>query len=248
MNRKSPFERKNEIFRLLQSRGFLNVETAVRELGVSESTIRRDFNDLVKVGLASNEYGGIALERGRKEVLSVKMDEIPHLEIKRELCRAVNNEIQDGDTVFVDGGTTFFSLGRYIGDRRITIITNNALMLTAGKARWNIIFLGGQYNSKYYIATGEITNSMVRRFHFNTAFITCDAMDLNEGGTYAADIGIASIKQRAMQHADRKILVTDSSKFTKHGLYKFAEIGEFDCIITDQSNYVPQIPITVKTI
>ena len=51
--------RKQKVLELLLDRKRLTIEEAMRELGVSESTVRRIFLGLERDGVAIRTYGGI---------------------------------------------------------------------------------------------------------------------------------------------------------------------------------------------
>ena len=55
-------ERQNEILQLLQQRKSMAVQELSKLLFTSESTIRRDLNELEKSGKVRRTFGGVVLE------------------------------------------------------------------------------------------------------------------------------------------------------------------------------------------
>ena len=53
-----------------------------------------------------------------------------HREEKEKLCRAAASQIKDGDTIYIDGSTTCFSILKFIDPSiRITVITNSIQLI-----------------------------------------------------------------------------------------------------------------------
>lgn len=95
-------------------------ETAVEALsailGVSASTVRRDLANLRQEGLITRTYGGALLPgHSHEPTISER-----HLEYRREkeaIAARAAEYVNDGDTIFLDGGTTVgYLLRRLIRD------------------------------------------------------------------------------------------------------------------------------------
>ena len=52
-------ERRSRLIDIIRLRGFASLDELVRELGVSESTIRRDLDALEEQGTARRTHGGV---------------------------------------------------------------------------------------------------------------------------------------------------------------------------------------------
>ena len=57
-------ERRGRLLDLIRVRGFAALEELVRELGVSESTVRRDLDALEEQGAAKRTHGGVLYAGG----------------------------------------------------------------------------------------------------------------------------------------------------------------------------------------
>lgn len=239
-------ERQREIMARLERQRSVKLSEMIAELQSSESTVRRDFECLIKSGIAVRMYGGIASTLPARGAMMPCPANVPNLAIKDALCREVSACIENGSSVFVDGGTTFLTIMQYLGQKDISVVTNNALLLADYPVcKAELIVIGGKFNSKYYISTGQLAADAVQRFQFDYALITCDAIDEAEAAAYADDVNIGSIKQLAMRRARKSILVSDSSKFHNHGLYNFAGLGEFTSFYTNPSEHLSSLPVQV---
>ena len=118
-------KRKQIILEKLNLVGEVDIKLLAAELDISEITMRRDLNQLAADGLLYRTHGG-----------AMKVDplQVPHdfmnkaaknVEEKDKICRAAAKEINDGDIIFMDCGSTVFRLCQFIKSKRIKVITNS---------------------------------------------------------------------------------------------------------------------------
>ena len=141
-------ERKNKILELLE----LNSKVTVGELGslfgVSEVTIRKDLNDLCDSGLAVRTHGGaMARMRTRYEPSQAEKVQEAYPQ-KRAIAERAAQEIKDGETVMLYGGSTTQELARRLKEKSwndLTVITNalNIANELADAEGINLIIIGG---------------------------------------------------------------------------------------------------------
>lgn len=223
----------------LQKKSVITLREMAELLDASESTVRRDFDELEKAGALIRVYGGAMRAKDSitlSESIEPNMEEkeVINNDKKRVLCAEAAKLIRDGDCVFIDGGTTFRYLFEYLKCKRIKIVTHSLLYLREMQdAQAEIIVIGGYYNVKYGMNVGQITSDLLRQFNFDYAFIGCVGVDVLHGAITAADIETASIKRIAMRNANRKLLLVDSTKMNTKGFFGFETLGTFDAVFTD---------------
>lgn len=61
-------------------------------------------------------------------------------------------------------------------------------------------------------------------------------MDIDRRKAYTAELETAEVKKKAMKLAEKSFLIIDSSKQKIKGFYSFADLDEFDGIITDRTD------------
>src|SRR5688572_8308838 len=116
------------------------------DLKVSEDTIRRDIEALANNGLLMKIRGG-AIPRSHnpltfKERISYLKDDKEVIALKAQPL------IKSGQTIFLDGGTSVFTLVSLLPtDIKLTVITNNTAIIPALSAYPGVklILLGGTY-------------------------------------------------------------------------------------------------------
>lgn len=242
-------ENKKRIIELLNSENIVYSKDLEKELHVSEATVRRYLSELEQEKKIKRIHGGaIPLSFGsvmtpNKEIF---MRERIHIqeEEKKQLCKKAASMIQDGDCVFVDGGTTLLPIIDLIKDKHIEIITHNVLIVSSiGKEiNAHIFLVGGSFNEKYAMSTGPETIKLIDNFDYDIALIGCSGIDLHTEMAYTTEVDTREIKNIAIKNAHKKILLVDHSKIGVRGSCKFQPFTTFDTIICDYPNSIEDIP------
>ncbi|MEI6637108.1 MAG: DeoR/GlpR family DNA-binding transcription regulator, partial [Planctomycetota bacterium] len=107
-------ERRGRLLDLIRVRGFAALEELVRELGVSESTIRRDLDALEEQGAAKRTHGGVLYAGGMPRLAEFDERQPSHWAAKRAIAVKAAEVITDGETVLLDGGTTTYEVARLL--------------------------------------------------------------------------------------------------------------------------------------
>ena len=123
--------RRAEIVHLARSSGLASVEELSAQFGVTASTIRRDLGQLTSQGLIARTYGGaIALDRQPES--SLRQRALEGYQAKHDIARWAALQVQPGETILLDAGTTVGAMGEYLRD--VTGLTVVAAGLTALEA------------------------------------------------------------------------------------------------------------------
>ena len=110
-------EKRHEIIlQLLRKKGSITVNEIKDELGISESTIRRDLNTLDEEGRLVKVFGGAVSVNygfsGKEPTVSQKKE--INLETKKSIARYAAALIEPDDFVYIDAGTTTGCMIDYI--------------------------------------------------------------------------------------------------------------------------------------
>ena len=121
-----PAQRQQQILEYLQSHKSITIRKAAEILMVSEATVRRDLDELASTGKIERTHGGAVLHTGTgfEWQHAEKMQEmIPE---KKRIAIAAKKLIEDGDSLFLDTGTTTYLLAEELKEKkRLTVVTNN---------------------------------------------------------------------------------------------------------------------------
>ncbi len=225
--------RKQIILQLVQERGSVEVAELAAVLNTSEITVRRDLGILAADGLVYRTHGGaMRVDLARNPVDFVNKS-ARFAEQKDHICRLAAQEIQDGDTIMLDCGSTVFRLCPFIRNKSIRVITNSLPIiyeLTGSAVTLNLV--GGEVDAERQAVHGEIAREHIARYRVDKAFIGVDGLSrlngLSAGSEKEASIALALAKQAAQVY-----LLCDSSKLERNAYFQFAPLTLANTLITD---------------
>lgn len=220
----------------LKSGGTMPLAKAAELCGVSEMTIRRDIaasnGTIVSFGghlvMADNPQFGAAYN------FNAQKDR--YAGAKQRLCEAAAAMVEDGDTLFIDCGTTLMPLCALLPrDMTVTIVTYALNVANAFSQRdmpnMRLVVLGGLYYASSQSFGGQDVTAAIRRLGINKAFLSAAGVHADKGASCFHFHEVAP-KQAAIENAERRILVADESKLDVMRVAFFAELSEFDALLT----------------
>lgn len=229
-------ERRNLIIQKLNLEGKVIVSSLSREFGVTEETIRRDIDKLVRDGLATKTYGGAVLSSLQTKDLPYQIRKKSNVELKQRIAREVASMIKDGDQIMLDASSTSLFVVKEIKQlNNITIITNSIeILLELGdKTGWTILSTGGSLREGAYSLSGSSAERMIRDHHVDLAICSAKGLDMNMGITESNERD-AEMKKAIFGAANTKILAMDNTKFDNISFIKVCDIKDVDMIVTDR--------------
>ena len=198
--------------------------------GVSEVTIRQDLNLLEKQSYLRRAHG-FAVPLDSDDVETRMLNNYP---LKLELAQFAASLVQNGETVFIENGSSNALLARTLADHKdVTIITVSSYIAHLLKdTRCEVILLGGIYQKKSESMVGPLTRQFIEQVHFSKAFIGIDGWQPETGFT-GRDMMRADVVNAVLAKNCEAIVLTDSSKFGAVHPYTLGPIAQFARVITD---------------
>jgi DeoR family fructose operon transcriptional repressor len=229
-------KRKNIILNLVDDRGEVSVKELAGQLSASEITIRRDLLALASDGLIYRTHGGAMKVELTKTPFDFKNKAASNAEQKDHICRIAADEINDGDVIFMDCGSTVFRLCQFIRNKEIRVITNSLPVLyELMDSRIKINLVGGEVDKQRQAVHGKIAEEHISRYRVNKAFLGVDGIS-SENGLSAHSESEAGITLAAASHADITYLLCDISKIGKDKYLQFAPVSLVDVLVTNEIN------------
>jgi DeoR/GlpR family transcriptional regulator of sugar metabolism len=233
-------QRKKVILETLEREGSLLVKDIAGRLGISETTIRRDLNELDSEGLLKQVYGGaVRLEQGPPATglnLPVSQRSTRETEAKRRIGRAAAELVHDSDILYVDPGSTSWEMIPYLkAKHNLTIISNSVRLLNCLDyiGHHSIIQLGGTLRADRLDTVGTLSQLGIEQLRGYKAFQGGDGMDM-EFGLSAVDHESAMIAKIILANARETVVLADHTKFDNPSmLYKITDIDHIDHLVTD---------------
>lgn len=231
--------RLKQIQSFLELHGSVDISALSRELGVSEMTIRRDLSILVSRGTAVRTHGGAILPRERY-LGDVYMDSRSQINVaeKKAIAKAAVAELQPGDSVYIDDGSTVAAMTQFIPHNiqlRVTTTSMSAALEFNKFPNIDVIAIGGRVSKTTKSTAGPIALELLQGMYFNTAFIGVPYITAN-GVITSSTIDEIHLKKAAITQSQRSILLMDSSKIHKDPInIKLASLDDFQMVITDSN-------------
>jgi DeoR/GlpR family transcriptional regulator of sugar metabolism len=231
--------RKKSIIERIERDGSVLVKDIADELGVSETTIRRDLNELDSQKLVRQVYGGaVRLERSSRTFrFSWSNRSTQEIEAKKKIGRYAASFVHDEDILYIDPGTTSWEMIPYLKEKRnLTIISNSVRLQQCMEyiGHHNIIQLGGTFRPDRLDTVGTLAIMGLEQLRGYKAFQGGDGMDI-EFGLSAIDHESALIAKTALDKAREVFVIADYTKFESPSLlFKITDIDKINHIITDR--------------
>lgn len=198
-------------------------------------------------------YGGaVAVSQGANSgTATAAATETPFNE--RKVARFVEKDqigkyaatlVGDGETIFVDGGTTTECMVPYLLDKRITIVTYglNIISRLSSSSTVTVIAVGGVINNftQTFGGTFALNNLQSYNIRFDKTFLAASGVSLKAGVTNAS-LEEIPIKRKATEVGQQNILLVDCSKIgvTRAGL--IAPLTDIHLLITGKAAAVAEI-------
>ncbi|MCF6272243.1 MAG: DeoR/GlpR family DNA-binding transcription regulator [Rhodobacteraceae bacterium] len=230
-------QREQEILREIRlASGSCRIGFLAQRLSVSDETIRRNIKSLQARGLVSKVHGGVSLIGPVSVVeppFQSRMDK--NAEAKKKLAARVADMIQNGDSLFMDiGSSTAYVAQALQNHSDLYIVTNSIAVAHLLTARNNnrVFFAGGELRAHDGGAFGSDAISFIRRFNVKYAIMSVGAINV-QGGFMLHDIQEADVSCVAARGAQVCIVVADNSKFGHSAPISMRELNDLGILVTD---------------
>lgn len=227
-------ERQEKILDRLRQNGSVKVTVLAKDMGISESTIRRDINELDRRGRLKKVFGGaVALNRDMSPVeTDVAQRTLINIREKDIIAEYAASMINDNDFVYIDAGTTTEKMIDYLDKKSVTYVTNGITHAKKLIQRgFDAYVIGGLLRPSTEAVIGAAAIEAVQKYNFTKCFMGTNGIDTESGFT-TPDIGEAAVKTAVMKKSYVSFVLADHTKFGLVSPVTFADIGEA-CVITD---------------
>lgn len=242
-------DRQREILGKLrpgESRALVQI---AQELEVSEETIRRELRVLEARGAVVWTHGSVRLAAAAAEgPFDRRLQE--NMAEKTRIAEAAARFVGDGDTLFIDAGSTACFVAQVLaGARRdLTVITNSLTVAQSlGGRNGNTLFLtGGELDYDYKAFSDHAAQAYLAQFTPHLAILTVGAIHPDHGlmDRHAREAAMSRI---AYAGANRVLLAADHTKFGRLGLIRTADPDKVDILVTDRELDAPYVEMFANT-
>ena len=228
-------DRHNRLLELILSHGTLKSSEIAQMMGVSTMTIRRDLDLLEEQGYVRRVHGGAQAVDERDVDYSLRRGR--NAGAKQRIGTKAAEFVQNGETVYLDAGTTTMEVAKSLKNRRLSnvrVVTHavNIAAELSGTPGLNVLQVGGELFLQNYSATGPLALETIRRFSFDRFFLGAQGVDPLAGLTNSSLLE-AEVKNAAIAARRWVCLVCDASKWGRVTFAPCGTLDDLDLFITD---------------
>lgn len=227
-------ERKQHILKTLQDKGHIDIVELADQLEVSSMTVRRDLKALSANGAVTIQQGTAVLNDGALREYDLFYNHGVKVEQKRRIAEYCAGLVSEGDSVFLDAGTTVKEIALKLRNKRnVNLLTDSLLVANAvaGLKYSKLIMCPGEYRELSAAFLGPLLDDFVRNFQIDLLFLSTEGINLD--GVSVVDVIDGHSKRVLIEQARRVVCVADSSKFGKSLFYSVAPLDKIDLVVTD---------------
>lgn len=231
-------ERQRKILYQLKMKNAVKVKELAEELDISESTIRRDINELDQMGKLKKVFGGaVSVSRDMAfGTTDVAARTLINVEEKESVARYAASLIEENDFVFLDAGTTTEKMIDFLEPKHVTYVTNGITHAKKLIQRgFSVYIIGGLLRPSTEAAVGTAAVDVIGQYNFSKCFMGANGIDLERGFT-TPDISEAAVKTAVMKQSADAFVLADHSKFGRISSVTFAALNDAS-IITDRMEH-----------
>jgi DeoR family deoxyribose operon repressor len=217
---------------LVDADGPVALKRAAQLLEVTEMTLRRD--------LAGGEsplscLGGYVLAASLTAGERYSLDEATdqHAANKRLACQRAARQVKDGDSLFIDCGTTMVHFAESLpSDLSLSVVcySLNIANILSRRPQTQVMLLGGLFHSSSATFFSDEGLAYLERLGINKAFISAGGVHPQRGAS-CSNFHEVPVKQAAVRSAAESFLVVDESKLDRVRPAFFAKLEPFSKIV-----------------
>ena len=235
-------DRQTKILEIVNQKKKVEVATLSQMLEVSQVTIRKDLDALEELNFLTREHGYETM----KNMSDISNRMAFCYETKQRIAEKASEIISDGETIMVESGSSCALLVKYLSETKkdITVITNSSYIArfireTEGGVT-KVIVLGGEYQKEAEVMVGPLVKTCAEAFYVDKLFMGTDGYIPGIGFT-SGDMLRAEAAKSMADSARNSIILTDSSKFSEHGVVMQCRLKDINMVFTDD-----QVPLEAK--
>ena len=236
-------ERQDKIVKYIEKVEKATIEEIMSLLKISRSTVRRDLMDLERKNLIIRTRGGALKKKYFKYEFSLNEKKDLNLDKKKKIAQITKRSINEGDIIYISGGTTTLELAKILFDIKDLIVFTNAiniLLELANNSGIEIKLVGGDFRKKTFSMVGQEAINYLDRYNFDKAFVGVNGISVSEGFTTPNGLE-AIVDGEVIRRSKEVFILADETKFGAVAFSTICKIEDVDYIIT---NNLPDAKLT----
>nr|WP_062342385.1 DeoR/GlpR family DNA-binding transcription regulator [Herbidospora sakaeratensis] len=230
-------QRQQAILERVRRTGGVRVAELVRDLGVSDMTIRRDLEALADRGLIEKVHGGATVAGpGSTEEPGFAAKSVRQQPEKEAVARAAAHLVRPGSAVALSAGTTTWTFAHHLVDvPDLTVITNSVpvaeVFHRSGRPGQTVVLVGGVRTPSDALV-GPIAVQAIRSLNVDTLVLGVHGMNARAGFT-TPNLLEAETDRELVAAAQQLVVLADHTKWGTVGISTIAPLDRANVLVTD---------------
>lgn len=229
------YDRLQEMEAYIRKKHSVTNDELKDHFNISVQTLRRDLKELENHNIITKVYGGVVASQQKitPAFLPILSDRLKiNKQAKNRIGFLASKLVKDGDVIFVDSGSTAYTIIPYLRQNEVTVISHSIHVMNALQQSENVtgICLGGKLNTD---TQSFYSDTSLYPYYYNKAFISTVGLSLTKGLTNT-DFNEGVIKHHVIKNSEEVWIVADHTKFGNVAFNKFSDLRGITGVITDE--------------
>jgi DeoR/GlpR family transcriptional regulator of sugar metabolism len=226
-------QRKIRVIEFLERDGNVIAKNLAELWNVSEDTIRRDLRELAADGRLTRVHGGALPVSPAAQDFRARTDVAT--DSKQAVATYAASLVTDGQTIFIDGGTTAQALCRALPlALRATVITHAPTVALGLLAHLNVdvLLIGGRLFRHSVVATGAMAIEQIESMRADVFFMGVSGVHPTAGLT-TGDAEEAAMKRAFCRRSSETYVLASAEKIGTASPFNVVDFKDITAAISD---------------
>lgn len=217
-------ERQQQILALLQTQNVVSLQDICQTTNCSESSARRDLQQLEDAGKLVRVHGGAKLSQELQREPDMPGKLRLNGPAKMAIAKEAVKNVHPGDTIYLDAGTTTLAMIELLDPTaNLTVVTNGVLHASfLADQGIRTLLLGGVLRNTTKAIVGTTAVRTLKQYRFNRVFLGTNGVHPTAGLTTPSPEE-AVLKRAAAEQAEQVFVLADASKFDQTAFVRFGD-------------------------
>lgn len=226
-------QRKGLLLDALRLDGRVIAKDFAERLGLSEDTIRRDLRELATEGRLTHVHGGALPISPANQDYTARQQVAT--DSKRRVAAQAVAVLNDGQTVFIDGGTTSLAVCQLLPtEMTLRVITHSPTIASAfiGHRNVEVLLIGGRLYPHSMVTVGAVALEQVQAVRADVFLLGVSGISVEEGLT-TGDPEEAAMKRAFIARAAQTYVLASQEKLATASPFRVTGLDGVTAAISD---------------
>lgn len=226
--------RKIAIMEIIENGNGVKISELSKSYGVSRETVRRDLSELEAENKLKLVRGGAVPILPKNETPYERRLKSMKAE-KESIARSFVERVKDGDTVFLDNGTTCLAVAKQLKNKKLTVVTNSLPIINElyKVDDINVYVLGGFVHKNEGSFVGANAIAALKMLNINLGFFSGSGFDVR-AGLSNHNVEESDLTRHVIKRCQKVFVGVDYSKFGNIFSQKILDVDDIDVLITNE--------------